>query len=292
MQTLSPRINWSGIRTQWMLAILLSIVVMIGIWASVFAQGFKSSRDTDFVSVSMRANTQADYSSDPNLIFRPISLSIVEDILSDEVTSEEEAEERISDFKENMQSPIPIVNNNNGGGKQVSFILPDPEENDKKEDMEDQEISEDENVEPGDQEPSEKEEIVFDDDYDTTTPDTDDQPDALDPSDDPPGNSGDAPGQTKKDEDPSDESDQSPGNSGDAPGQNKDEDPSDEPDESPGNSGDAPGQAKKDKDPSDESDQSPGNSGDAPGQNKDEDPGQSDESPGKSSNAPGKNKDK
>ncbi len=269
VQTLSPRINFSGIRTQWLLAILLSIVVMIGIWASVFAQGFKQSRAIDFVSVSMRANTQADYSSDPNIIFRPISLSIVEDILSDELLPEEEAQERISDFKENLQSPIPIINNNNGGGKQVSFILPDAEENDEIEEMEEQEINEEENVETGtgDQEPSEKEEIVFADDYDTTTPNTDDQPDVLDPSDDPPGNSGDAPGQAKKDEDPSDEPDESPGNSGDAPGQNMDEDPGD-------------------------SDNTPGNSGDAPGQNMDEDPGQSDESPGKSSNAPGKNKDK
>lgn len=66
---------------------------------------------------------------------------------------------------------------------------------------------------------------------------------------DPPGNSGNAPGQNES----------APGKSGDAPGQNKDE--------APGNSGDAPGQNK---------DEAPGNSGDAPGQNKDEAPGNSD----------------
>ena len=258
-QIATYKIDWTGFRTQWLPAMLLALLVIVGIWASVFAQGSNPARGNRLVPVSLRANLQADYSSDPNLSFRPVSLTIVKDILSDELISSDEVSERLAQFEANLLAPIPDINPSSPDGKQASILPSDSQEDEP-------EVNETNESEGEKENQGEKEEIVFDDDYVTTTPEPDDQPDVLDPNDDPPGNSGNAPGQVKKNENPSNDSDNSPGNSGNAPGQNKDED-SGQSDGSPGNSGDAPGQ-NKDEDP-EQSDDSPGNSGDAPGQNKD-----------------------
>ena len=167
----------------------------------------------------MRANGQADYSSDPNLSFRPISLNIVADILNDELLSDEQLSnedvaERLAEFEKKLRIPIPNINPDNQGGKQVIILPPDSEEIavDGNEDEDNEEDGNEEN---------EGDKIVFeeDDTPSTSYPDTDNQPDVLDPGDDPPGNSGDAPGQNN-DEEPPGQSEESPGNSGEAPGQN------------------------------------------------------------------------
>ena len=252
-RTTPQKIDWSSIRTQWLLAILLIFLVMSGIWASVFAQGINSSSDIRFVPVSMRANAQADYSSDPNLSFRPVSLAIVEDILGDELTSNEEVADRLADFEAKLQAPIPNLNLNYQGEEQISIPPSDSKE-----------------IAPEVKEDEEGEDNDVADENDTSPslpPVANDQPDVLDPDDEPPGNSGNAPGQTK-DKEP--------------PGQSKDE-------ESPGQSEDKepPGQSEDKEPPGQSEDKDP------PGQSKDEDPpGQSDDSPGNSADAPGKNKDK
>ena len=288
VQTLSPRIDWSGIRTQWLLALLLIFLVMSGIWASIFAQGIKPSRAMEIIPVSLRSNAQADYSSDPTLSFRPVSLAIVEDVLGDELTSDEEVADRLADFEANLKAPIPSLNPDNQSEEQESIP---PSVSDKNE-------SEVEINNNGEDEGDDNKVVDVDDTSISTPPVANNQPDVLDPnvnflpensgnvpgqSDDSPGNSGNAPGQS--DDSPGNsgnapgQSDDSPGNSGNAPGQSGD---------SPGNSGNAPGQ----------SGDSPGNSGNAPGQSGDSPgnsgnaPGQSGDSPGNSGNAPGKNKDK
>jgi len=257
-RTTPQKIDWSSVRTQWLLAILVIFLVMSGIWASVFTQGIKPSRDIEFVPVSMRANAQADYSSDPSLSFRPVSLAIVEDILSDELTSNEEVADRLDDFEAKLQAPIPNLNPNNQGEEQVSIP---PSVGDKN-------ASEVEKDEDNEEDGGEDNNVEDEDDTSSTSPPTtNDQPDVLDPDDEPPGNSGNAPGQSKDKEPPGQSKDEEP------PGQSKDEEP--------------PGQSKDKEPPGQSEDKDP------PGQSKDEDPpGQSDDSPGNSGDAPGKNKDK
>ncbi|MBM3143903.1 MAG: hypothetical protein FJ010_02815 [Chloroflexi bacterium] len=108
-RTALHKFDWSSLRTQWILALLLTFLVMSGIWASVFAQGIRPSQGIEFIPISMRANAQADYSSDPNLSFRPVSLQIVEDVLQDESPSDGSINDRIANLEAQLMTPIPTV---------------------------------------------------------------------------------------------------------------------------------------------------------------------------------------
>jgi len=96
---------------QWLLSAIVILAVSFGLWSSVFAGDSQATDNSEFIPVAIHAGKEADYSRDAlTYVFRAISPLIVEDILSDEgSTQDENISERVDQFIKKLFVPIPSV---------------------------------------------------------------------------------------------------------------------------------------------------------------------------------------
>ena len=183
---------------QLLLAILFIIILVGSLWTTAFADDSIYSNKNEFIPIAIHTQKEADYSSDPYVSFKAVSLDIVADILDDGSTSDDQVKDRLESFFDKLQAPIPSVKPisasqpQNPDGKQVSASPPVGDESESNDGEEVDKDNEDDEENP------------------SSTPETEenDQPDVLDPNVDiTPGDSGDTPGQTNE----------TPDNSGDTP---------------------------------------------------------------------------